>query len=102
VRSVPDGIAKCVEELQAFLDRQQGGPGRVVVPPQGNGVPASGSADGEPPPAAAADNPATEPEAPASGRRRRTYLQMCPACGNATAAFVDGCFKCFACGYTEC
>jgi ribonucleoside-diphosphate reductase alpha chain len=103
VRSVPDGIAKCVEELLAFLDRQQGGPGRVLVPPQGNGVPASGSADGEPPPAAAADTPAAEPEAPASGDgRRRTYLQMCPSCGNATAAFVDGCFKCFGCGYSEC
>jgi ribonucleoside-diphosphate reductase alpha chain len=104
VRSVPDGIAKCIEELLAFLDRQQGSAGRIVVRPQGNGVPASASADGErPPAAAAADGQTAEPEAPAGGDgRRRTYLQMCPACGNATAAYVDGCFKCFACGYSEC
>jgi ribonucleoside-diphosphate reductase alpha chain len=84
VRSVPDGIARCLEELLAFLDRQQGSGATVEASPNGNGAPSAGSADG-----------------PAE-LRRRTYMQVCPACGNATAAYVDGCFKCFGCGYSEC
>jgi ribonucleoside-diphosphate reductase alpha chain len=92
VRSVPDGIARCVDELLAFLD------GRApetagVDHAQGNGVAAAGTDDGE------AETP---PVAGETTPRRRTYLQVCPACGNATAAFVDGCFKCFGCGYAEC
>jgi ribonucleoside-diphosphate reductase alpha chain len=88
VRSVPDGIAKCLEELLTFLERREEGGGAVEAAPGSNGTPASGSADGEPP-------------AEADGRRR-TYMQVCPACGNATAAYADGCFKCFGCGYSEC
>jgi ribonucleoside-diphosphate reductase alpha chain len=96
VRSVPDGIAKCLEELLTFLDRQQGGDGPVEAAPTGNGAASAGSADGEPPTetGGSADGPAEV--------RRRTYMQVCPACGNATAAYVDGCFTCFGCGYSEC
>jgi ribonucleoside-diphosphate reductase alpha chain len=103
VRSVPDGIAKCLEELLAFLDRQRPGAGPAAPPVQGNGAPAAAGADGEAPPAAGnGANGQPEPPAEAVEGRRRTYMQVCPACGNATAAFVDGCFKCFACDYAEC
>lgn len=105
VRSVPDGIAKCVEELLAFLERQRPTTAAGAVPLPGGG-PGGGGADGEAPRAAGhgANGQAagSAPAAEAAEGRRRTYLQMCPACGNATAAFVDGCFKCFACGYAEC
>ncbi len=96
VRSVPDGIAKCVEELLKFLDRQR--PASPAANPQGNGAaaPVSPTADGDEPngEVAADDVP--------GGGRRRTFMQVCPACGNAAAAYVDGCFKCFACEYSEC
>ncbi|HJT79031.1 MAG TPA: adenosylcobalamin-dependent ribonucleoside-diphosphate reductase [Gemmataceae bacterium] len=90
VRSVPDGIARCLEELLKFLDRPH--PATPSGTIQGNGTPAA--AEGEP-------NGEDSPTAAETGRRR-TYMQVCPACGNATAAYVDGCFKCFACGYSEC
>jgi ribonucleoside-diphosphate reductase alpha chain len=95
VRSVPDGIAKCLEELLAFLDRQEGG-GSVDGTAGTNGAPADCRAAGEPPAETGGSADGT-PEL-----RRQTYMQVCPACGNATAAFVDGCFKCFGCGYSEC
>jgi adenosylcobalamin-dependent ribonucleoside-diphosphate reductase len=105
VRSVPDGIAKCLEELLAFLERQHPAAAAGALRAPEKGAPAAGSADGEPPPAAgdgANGQAAGPPPAAGSEGRRRTYLHMCPACGNAAAAFVDGCFKCFGCGYTEC
>jgi ribonucleoside-diphosphate reductase alpha chain len=90
VRSVPDGIAKCVEELLKFLDRPH--PASPAGTSQGNGTP----------PAESEPNGEVRVAEAAEGGRRRTYMQVCPACGNATAAYVDGCFKCFACGYSEC
>jgi ribonucleoside-diphosphate reductase alpha chain len=101
VRSVPDGIAKCLEELLAFLDRQQGSGGTVETISGGNGAPAAASTDGEPPAETGGSEDGALPAEPAD-LRRRTYMQVCPACGNATAAYVDGCFKCFGCGYSEC
>ena len=77
VRSVPDGIALCLERLLAELSPELEGPPRMAEP-----LPAA-------PP------PSERPSAAA-------YLAVCPECGNTTAAQVDGCFKCFACDFSEC
>ncbi len=88
VRSVPDGIGRCLEKLLEHLDQS-----RIIGAP----TPALGDANAN---LAPASESVAHPRSssPAGG----AFMQVCPDCGNATAANVDGCFKCFSCGYSEC
>ncbi|MEW6524006.1 MAG: vitamin B12-dependent ribonucleotide reductase [Bacillota bacterium] len=74
VRSVPDAMGQFLAE---YLKSQEAGDGAPGVAP---------------PLAAAVDR----------GTERRQSFQLCPVCGCHTLAHVEGCAKCFACGYSEC
>lgn len=87
VRSVPDGIGRCLEKLLEHLDQSR----PIAV--------ATGTVSGESGQAAPGSGEGRARSSSASGG---AFMQVCPDCGNATAANVDGCFKCFSCGYSEC
>ena len=88
IRSVPDGIARCLEKLLEHLDTAFAGGESIRT-------------------LAGSEAPAPSPEAQAGGNGQpqangSAFMQLCPQCGNATAANVDGCFKCFSCDFSEC
>jgi len=77
VRSLPDGIAKALDE---YLAQKQGG-----TEPEPHGEI----------PAQQLPIPNPLPEANRVG-------ELCPECGQATFINEEGCRKCYTCGYSEC
>lgn len=77
VRSLPDGVAQM---LQMYLDETE---------TDGDGETVSAAAQQEPLPLL--------PE-----KSRQMIGDLCPECGQATFINVEGCRKCYSCGYSEC
>ncbi len=88
VRSVPDGIGRCLEKLIEHIDQSR--LAQAAIPSAAM------------PAAIVAETVEAAVRGPASPPSGGAFMQVCPDCGNATAANVDGCFKCFSCGYSEC
>ena len=77
VRSLPDGIAKALDE---YLFQQHWEKENVIVTPM--------------PPE---QLPIPEVNTPA-----RPIGELCPECGHATLINEEGCRKCYTCGHSEC
>lgn len=87
VRSIPDGIAS------ALRDASAGDGDAAAVQPS---LFAAAGHDAPAVPAPAAARPADEapPQLPGG--------DLCPSCHCATFVHIEGCQKCFSCGYSEC
>lgn len=85
VRSLPDGIAKALDEYlyQEHFDRQA----RPIYSPPQETLPM----------------PSTEPASASSqGNPFHKVGELCPECGQATLINEEGCRKCYTCGHSEC
>ena len=82
VRSLPDGIAKALDEYlyARFHDPNEPEPRNTEVAPT---LPLSGFESG-------------------SRTKKRPIGELCPECGEATLVNEEGCRKCYSCGYSEC
>ena len=81
-RSLPDALAKVLEDYLAWRERREG-----RAKPS-NGKHANGSA-------------ATKPPAPALPALARYTGELCPDCGTALV-YEEGCSKCLSCGFARC
>ncbi|MFW5713288.1 MAG: adenosylcobalamin-dependent ribonucleoside-diphosphate reductase [Brevefilum sp.] len=82
IRSLPDGIAKALDEY-------------LYVRHWENEVPDDTAAQGPPTlPLTGLENP---PDA-----SKRPIGELCPECGMASVVNEEGCRKCYSCGYSEC
>ena len=77
VRSLPDGIAKALEEYLFQKNAHNEQEAQVVIPPEQLPIPKPSQ-----------DNYRTG--------------ELCPECGQATFINEEGCRKCYTCGYSEC
>jgi len=82
VRSLPDGIAKALDEYLYARYHDQYEPDLGKTPPAPK-LPLSGLESG-------------------SGIKKRPIGELCPECGEATFVNEEGCRKCYSCGYSEC
>ncbi len=84
VRSLPDGIAQMLQEyLNETEDRLEPAGDRPAEPVVQHALPL--------------------PQRPAAPERAQQQIgDLCPECGQATFINVEGCRKCYTCGYSEC
>lgn len=82
IRSLPDGIAKALDEY-------------LYIRHWENEVPAEELEDG------AQTLPLSGLET-TTGEQRRMIGELCPECGQATLVNEEGCRKCYGCGFSEC
>lgn len=82
VRSLPDAVSQVLAE---FLGGMELNDGAGDFPPRAASAPAAPDA-----PAHAEDIP------------RPRKADLCPACGDATLVYEEGCAKCYSCGHAEC
>jgi ribonucleoside-diphosphate reductase alpha chain len=81
VRSLPDGIAQM---LQDYLNESEGTPADSDETPAVNAPPA-------------------QQALPLPDQSQQNVVgDLCPECGQATFINVEGCRKCYSCGYSEC
>lgn len=80
VRSVPDGIGKCLGDLLNTVNTMNLGSTNSLEPHSTEK--SNGKANGK--------------------NGKSSHLETCPSCGMISAAHVDSCFKCFSCGYALC
>ena len=78
VRSLPDGIAKALDEYLYMRFHEQ-----KTTEPEITTLPLSGLES-------------------ASEIKARPIGELCPECGEATLVNEEGCRKCYSCGYSEC
>jgi ribonucleoside-diphosphate reductase alpha chain len=83
VRSLPDGIAKALDEY--LLSHSKDDESETQTTPIDNAptLPLSG----------------LEPQ---TNRAQRIVSDLCPECGQASLVNEEGCRKCYSCGYSEC
>jgi ribonucleoside-diphosphate reductase alpha chain len=86
VRSLPDAVSQVLAEFLGSMEVNSGG---VDFPPVALVAPAAAL----PVPAAV--------EAPRAQIQPRK-ADLCPACGDATLVYEEGCAKCYSCGHAEC
>jgi ribonucleoside-diphosphate reductase alpha chain len=115
VRSVPDGIALClqtlldkIEDMRAMrqLDKDMAkdqlavNVGNLIVPGTIKKTPTNGKpkANGSKTKSA----PVNRIKKTQNSGKSRGFILMCPSCQCASAVKADGCFKCVSCGYSEC
>lgn len=87
VRSVPDGIARCLGSMLEKISVMENFLSFINVKNPG---------DDQAPPAPAASEPVS------SGSKKGRFLQTCPQCSCVTAVRADGCFKCLSCDFSVC
>lgn len=78
VRSVVDGIAKCLAALLDQVKELNSIPVQPLEKSNGNGAHSENASFGG------------------------AFLETCPECRNVSAVHVDNCFKCVACGFSMC
>ncbi len=82
IRSLPDGIAKALDEYLYIRHRENDEP-EDLNEEDAPRLPLSGL-----------DNP--------TGDRKGITRELCPECGMASLVNEEGCRKCYSCGYSEC
>ncbi|MFU8826450.1 MAG: adenosylcobalamin-dependent ribonucleoside-diphosphate reductase, partial [Brevefilum sp.] len=83
VRSLPDGIAKALDEyLYSRFSEDEEKPQPKPIP-------------------SAPTLPLTDIQAQ-SNQTKRVIAELCPECGQASLVNEEGCRKCYGCGYSEC
>lgn len=87
VRSLPDGVAQM---LQEYLAETEDRPMEMDV----------GQWDAQP--ATQQTLPLPETSGQAAEKSQQMIGDLCPECGQATFINVEGCRKCYTCGYSEC
>ncbi len=90
VRSLPDAVARSIDQHFAGELGEQGGIGQEA---SGNGAGAGGHANGGN--GAPGLNPMMMAQYTVSGN-------LCSHCGNNTMIYEEGCKKCASCGHSEC
>ncbi|HLI26891.1 MAG TPA: LAGLIDADG family homing endonuclease [Chloroflexota bacterium] len=88
-RSLPDALAKVLEEYLEQRDRQEG----RAKPSNGKHANGAGHANG--------GGAAAKPPAPALPPLARYTGELCPDCGTALV-YEEGCSKCLSCGFARC
>ncbi len=90
VRSLPDAVAQVLAEFLGSLEVNSDG---ADFPP----------ADYAPSVAPVLAAPVAAVPAPLlNGAARPRKADLCPACGDATLVYEEGCAKCYSCGHAEC
>ncbi|MGE0489411.1 MAG: adenosylcobalamin-dependent ribonucleoside-diphosphate reductase [Vulcanimicrobiota bacterium] len=72
VRSLPDALAQALEEQYLLEDSPGAPPAAKVVEP------------------------------PTAGAENAVMADLCPACGNTSLVYIEGCQSCYNCGHSEC
>ncbi len=90
VRSLPDAVARSIDQHFAGELGEQGG---IGLEASGNGAGAGGHANGGN--GAPGLNPMIMAQYTVSGN-------LCSHCGNNTMIYEEGCKKCASCGHSEC
>jgi ribonucleoside-diphosphate reductase alpha chain len=94
VRSMPDAVARALEQHLASLQEEAEQQAEPTVQTNGH----NGYTNGHSPEAQAETHEAS----PLSLSQLSVTGNLCPECGCNTMVYEEGCKKCYSCGYSEC